>query len=301
VAPGEVVPRGMVETAGGWQLAAREHLTQRASATAVVAVWSPRMEPSEAINVVESVLRQAIREVLGDAWSDGTGVDVTILEQRRLEEAKRRNGAVVDEHLLAYTHLRDLQQIVLRRWASFKPIFKDQSRFKVYMGRLEDFRNAPMHSRSLLPFERSLISGIAGEFRNVLTLWRSQRAPDMTWYPRIESITDSLGNAVAPDGPVGNVVVPARLQVGELLTFRCIGWDPDDREPTWTLHAQAAHGPELDRQVGAAVTLSWHVQDAQVAESSIIVIQMRSPSQYHRLPWGVDASVSAFYAVSPPL
>ena len=257
------------------------------------------MEPAEAINVVESVLRQAIREVLGETWSDETGVDLEELEQRRVEEAKRRNGAVVDEDLLAYTHLWDLQAIVLKRWTSFKPIFKDQARFKVYMGRLDDFRNAPMHSRSLLPFERDLLAGIAGEFRNVLTLWRSQTAPDMTWYPRIESITDSLGNPIFPSEQV-HVRVPARLQVGDLLTFRCVGWDPQDRELTWTLNAMAAVGPKLDQQVGSDVTLSWTVQEEHVAESSIVVIQMASSGKYHRSLTGADETVSVFYAVEPP-
>ena len=257
------------------------------------------MEPSEAINVVESVLRQAIREVLGDGWSDGTGVNLTALEQRRANEAKHRAGVVVDGDLLAYTYLRDLQEIVRQRWPLFEPIFKDQPRFTVYMGRLEDFRNAPMHSRSLLPFERDLLAGIAGEFRNVLTLWRSERAPDMTWYPRIESITDSLGNSIVPSEQV-YVIVPARLQVGDLLTFRCVGWDPEDRELTWTLHAMAAQGPQLDQQVGADATLSWTVQEEHVSEESIVVIQMKSSGRYHRSLTGVDASVSVFYAVDPP-
>jgi hypothetical protein len=256
------------------------------------------MEPSEAVNVVESVLREAIRGVLGEAWRDVPGVDLPTLEERRVEEGKRSTGAVVDEDLLAYTHLRDLQEIVLRRWAQFIPIFKDQSRFKVYAGRLDDFRNAPMHSRTLLPFERDLLSGIAGEFRNVLTLWRSERAPDMSWYPRIESIRDSLGNTLAFNGPI--VLVPARLQVGDVLTFRCIGWDPQDRELTWTLHAQAAQGPELDRQTGGEATLTWRVHAQHVAESSIVVIQMMSGGKYHRYLTGVDASVTAFYAVEPP-
>src|SRR5450759_2642292 len=109
------------------------------------------MEPSEAISVVESVLRQAIRQVLGDPWSDGTGIVLSVLVDRRKEEGKRRSGVVVEEDLLAYTHLWDLEKVVLHRWGLFKPIFQDQTRFKVYMGRLEDFRNAPMHSRTLLP------------------------------------------------------------------------------------------------------------------------------------------------------
>jgi hypothetical protein len=256
------------------------------------------MEPSEAVNVVEAVLRLAIRDVLGEGWRGVPGVDLPTLEERRTEEGKRRNGAVVDEDLLAYTHLWDLQQIVLRRWEQFKPIFKDQSRFKVYMGRLDDFRNAPMHSRTLLPFERDLLSGIAGEFRNVLTLWRSERAPDMSWYPRIESVTDSLGHSLDPNE--ATVRVPARLQVGEVLTFRCVGWDPQDRDLTWTLKPQSFLAPEVDRQTGGEVTLTWRVEDKHVAESSIVVIEMRSSSKYHRHMTGVDASVTALYAVEPP-
>lgn len=38
------------------------------------------MEPSEAINVVESVLREAIRGALADAWRDAPGVDLPDLE-----------------------------------------------------------------------------------------------------------------------------------------------------------------------------------------------------------------------------
>jgi hypothetical protein len=302
---------GLHRTPEGWAVASRpafpvDHSGSEFDCSAVSQGSAPfagilrlGMEPGEAVNTVESVLRAAIREVLEDAWRDVPGVDVPNLEKRRVEEGKRRNGAVVDEDLLTYTDLWDLQNIVVRQWEQFKPLFKDQSRFKVYMGRLEDFRNVPIHSRTLLPFERDLLSGIAGEFRNGLTLWRSERAPDMSWYPRIESVTDSLGNSLSlVEGLVA--VVPVRLQVGELLTFRCIGWDPQDRELTWTLNAQAAQGPEVDRQAGGEVTLTWKVQKQHVAEHSIVVIQMMSTGRYHRQMTGVDASVTAFYTVEPP-
>jgi hypothetical protein len=254
------------------------------------------MEPAEAINVVESVLRQAITQVLGIAWSASFALEE--LECRRTEEAKSRNGAVVEEDLLAYMHLYELRKIIVKAWASFKPIFNDQKRFNVYMDRLEDFRNAPMHSRTLLPFERDLLAGIAGELRNSLTLWRSQKAPDMTWYPVVESITDSLGNDLS--SATGNVVVPARLQVGDELTFRCVGSDPQNRVLTWTLSQFALGGPELDRATGAEATLTWRVTEVHVAETCIVVIRMQSDGKYHRFTWGGDFSLSAFYTVDPP-
>jgi hypothetical protein len=127
----------------------------------------------------------------------------------------------------------------------------------------------------------------------------SNERPDMSWYPRIESLTDSLGNSLMSETGILNV--PARLQVGDVLTFRCVGWDPQDRELTWTLSAMAAQGPLLDRQVGSEVTLTWNVEEAHVADPSIVVIQMRSDGQYHRSLAGYDGSISALYPVDPPL
>ncbi len=256
------------------------------------------VEPAEAINVVESVLRVAVRDVLGDSWAQGSKLDLTKLGKLRDEEAMRRNGAVVQQELLAYTHLYQLHPLVTKNWEKFKPVFKDQARFKIYMKRLEDFRNAPMHSRSLLPFERDLLSGIAGELRNSLTLWRSAQAPDMSWYPTVESITDSLGNSLIVDA--GIVRVAALLQVGDVVTFRCVGWDPQDRELTWTLHAQGHIGPEINREIGSEVTLAWTVGEEHVAETSIIAIKMRSDGKYHRDKTGSDSIVHAFYSVDPP-
>lgn len=254
------------------------------------------MESAEAINVVETVLRRAVRQVLGDSWHEGTGVDRAKLEDRREEERKRRTGATVDADLLSYTHLYELKQIIKKRWAEFKPIFAKEDRFFVYMKRLEDFRNAPMHCRSLLPFERALLEGIAGELRNELTLWRSSQAPDMSWYPTVESITDSLGNLI----PTGISVTPSRLQVGDEITFRCVGWDPQDRELNWTLNAMAMQGPQLDRQVGTEATLTWHISPAHVAEQSIVTISMLSSGEYHRQLGGYDFLATVFYAVDPP-
>lgn len=255
-----------------------------------------RIEPAEAINVVESVLRQAIKHVLRDAWS--ASVDLPALERRRTEEGKSRNGAVVEDDLLAYTHIYELRKIIVKAWPEFKPILNDQKRFSVYMDRLEDFRNAPMHSRTLLPFERDLLSGIAGELRNSLTLWRSQKAQDMTWYPTVESITNSLGNDLGSSS--GNIIVPTRLQVGDVLTFRCVGMDPQDRQLVWTLKVYAGVAPTLDTAAGPEVTLTWTVTEEHVAETCIIDIRMQSDGKYHRFAWGGDFSLNAFYAVEPP-
>jgi hypothetical protein len=256
------------------------------------------MEPAEAINVVEDVLRQAVRLVLGDRWKEE--VDVSKLQERRTEEAKSRNGAVVESDLLAYTHLYEIEKLVTKHWDSFKPIFDDKKRFIVYMDRLKDFRNAPMHSRALLPFERDLLAGIAGELRNSLTLWRSAQAPDMTFYPTIETLTDSFGNDLASAVPNPTLTPNTRLEVGQEVEFRCVGRDPQDRELIWSLNHGAIHGPLLDSATGSEATLTWKVAKAHVGEPSIVVLSMRSDGEYHRLFQQTDAMHSIFYFVDPP-
>ena len=63
------------------------------------------------------------------------------------------------------------------------------------MNRLEGFRNAPMHSRTLVPFEGALAEGMTGEIRNKVTSYRSELDLADRHFPRIEYVRDSFGNA----------------------------------------------------------------------------------------------------------
>jgi hypothetical protein len=254
----------------------------------------------ESIATVETVLRQAIRTVLGPAWHEGSKVDTAVLAQRRDQEAKQRDGVVVSSDLLDFTHVWDLEALITQHWPSFKPIFHDQARFKVYMKRLTDVRNAPAHSRKLLPFEIDLISGIAGELRNCLILWRSKKAPDMTYYPIVESITDSLGNEIPSFPHHGNVALSNILEVGDVIEFRCVGSDPQSRPLSWSLAHMAHIGPTLDSQVGNDVSLRWTVAERHVADPCVLVLSMASSGKYHRQIGTIDAMFSLLYTVNPP-
>lgn len=100
------------------------------------------MEPSEAINVLEVVLRTLIKSVLGDEWATKGGLDAAKLEELRVEERKSRKGAVVSDDLLAFTHLYQLRQVIERNWQPFSLALGEKKQFSVYMDRIEDFRNA---------------------------------------------------------------------------------------------------------------------------------------------------------------
>src|SRR6202043_2622408 len=97
--------------------------------------------------------------------------------------------------------------------------------------RAEHFRNAVMHSRELLPFERDLLSGISGEIRNLVAIHRSSMGPDSKYYPTVESVVDSFGNNLGE----GLQVVDTRVQTGTTVEFTCRAWDTTSRALTWTV------------------------------------------------------------------
>lgn len=264
-----------------------------------------RVEPYEAINALERSLRGVIGDVLGDQWREARGVDISKLEARRAEEQASRTGAAVEESQLAYTHIYELREIISKNWEKFKPVFDDKKRFEVYMDRIEDFRNAPMHGRELLSFERSLLDGMVGEFRNVTTIYRSQQGPDRKHYPVVESIVDSFGTEMTNlYGPDLGMNTGIRLQVGDTVEFTCRAWDAQDRRLHWYI---SPHLPVIEpvsfangtQATGSSVTLQWQVAEDCVGERTMVNIVMCSDGKYHRMG-SCDFIYPVIYAVEPP-
>lgn len=258
------------------------------------------MDPAEAVNALEAALRLLVRAVLGEEWQERSGLDVVELQRRRNEEAKSRDATVVSENLLDFTYLYELRKVIDRLWEKFKPVFGDKKRFDVYLDRVEDFRNAPMHSRLLLPFEEELLSGMVGEIRSAVTIFRSRQGPDQQFYPVIDSILDSYGNAadLEPDRAIGSTDTGLRLSVGDSVTFTCRGWDPQGRQLRWRLLGNPA-GRALAEATGDEVRLTWLVRETDVAERVGPTIALVSDGKFHR-HGAVDQRHMFMYAVNPP-
>jgi len=256
------------------------------------------MEPTEAINALEVAFRELIRMVWGRDWLAKSKVDVAKLEEKlRVEQAKRR-GAVVSTDLLDYTEFTQLGNILLGNWGDFAPALGKKQYAQAYIDRLNGLRNPTMHSRVLLPFERDLLAGIVGEFRNLVAIYRSQKGDDMKYYPVIDSSVDSFGNKSGVE-----MIGKFRLEVGDKVSFTCRGTDPQGRALSWTLLIMQNMVPDSLERVayatGTTVTLNWTVGGKQVGEDAIASIQMESDGEFHRLAT-TDARSQFYYSINPP-
>jgi hypothetical protein len=259
------------------------------------------MKPTEAINALEVAFRELIRLVWGDEWITKSKLDVSALEHKLHEEQAKRRGVVLSTDLLDYTEFTQLGNVLMANWGDFGPALGKKKYAETYIDRLNGLRNPTMHSRALLPFERKLLSGIVGEFLNLVAIYRSQRGPDMQLYPVIDSVLDSFGNECLLNRVV---TTNLRLKVGDKVTFACLGTDPQGRALRWSLtifRSGSAKEPYDDKveSDGGNATLTWTINEKHVAEEVTAMVNMASSGKYHRD--GNDDDRRLFiYAVDPP-
>ncbi len=265
------------------------------------------VDPTEALRTIEVALRLAIREVLGEYWLNASGApDSTKLRERCDEERRRRDGAVASKDLLNYTETYHLTELIEKNWDKFKPVFRDKARTVAFFGVIKDIRNNIAHSRELVPFERELISGIAGLIRNQISLYRSSVNSSSKYYPLIESVTDNFGRR-GSDPDRDGVRSGPRLEVGDTLTFTGSAFNARGKPVTWELLKTRTHSflvsdePALDMADGDSVILQYRVQEDDVQESFHLAIQIKTNSRFHRhAEEKYDDRRDFIYPVNPP-
>lgn len=160
-----------------------------------------------------------------------------------------------------------------------------------------------------MDFERDLLSGIAGQLRNQVALYKGARNPSSTYYPVIESIVDSFGrsgNDGMLDGP------SSRLDVGTRIRFTGSATATRGRNLEWFVVTVSIvmptyaieHGwqPVSD---GENLDYTHVISESDVGEHFAIHFVVRSDSKYHRHKefagdFAHDDSRQFMYAVNPP-
>lgn len=275
------------------------------------------LSPSEALRTCERALRQLMRHAYRAEWGDDWLAHVASEELRDKWTARKRDEtqarasrgvAQLPDDELEYAQLFELRDIAYRHWSPLHPALGDRKETAVLLKRFDRLRNSVAHSRDILPFERDIMSGIAGEIRNKVTIYMSSQDPAGDYFPRIESITDSFGNTFngsdpnSPNAFISTIQTGLGLRVGDTVTFDCVGTDPHGRELEWELHhSNMAQRSTVERARGQQATLVWKVEDKHVRINATVVLLLTTvDATYHRFN-GYDEQVDwIFDSVLPP-
>lgn len=226
-------------------------------------------------------------------------------EKKDVERAKRqtRGTVAVQEDLLYYAEFYELVELCGTHWDLVAGAFAPKKVTMALLDRFDDLRNTIAHGRDLLPFEDDLIAGIAGEIRNRVTIFMSSQAPSGEHFARVEEIVDSFGNRV--DGAATlttsnpGIMCEQILHPGDVVTWRCRGWDPNGRALRWHVAVAPSDNHEVSEVEGGEVEVSWTVSESNISSRSYAIVRMKSDSDYHRWTEGVDGMALFYYQVLP--
>lgn len=272
------------------------------------------LEPGTALSTCETALRELMRSEYSTAYGEGwlariaTQDDIQVWTDRAVAEQQARGAkgvAAVPDAGLSYANFYDLVQIAEKHWEPLSMALGKRAAVLPLLKRLDNLRNAVGHSRPLLQFERDLMSGIAGQIRNQVTIHMSIQDDAGEYYPRIESVMDSFGRRVesaAVTGEVAGSVTSYDIVVrpGETVQFQCLGVDPQDRDLSWSLNSSGGTNSVSVGPSGQPTSLVWSVRDEDVMETASVQIYMSSAgSRYHRFgTW--DHRAYFMFRVRPP-
>lgn len=257
---------------------------------------------SQALKDTENSLRDFIavvlREKLGESWVEECGVSPDRLDkwkERRGVEEKRQRFGVVEQRLIYYADFYDLRTILKKHWSGvFSEALGDWKTVDVWLSELEKLRDPDAHRRELLPHQKHLVYGIAGEIRTRLVRYRSKRETSEDYFPRIESARDSLGNLYTYGNPavIGTGMC---LRVGDTIDFVITATDP--------------MGEPLQYAIFESTTTKWQSNNAirlRITERHVqkrfdVILVVRSQRKYHAYRSdGFDDRVVFSYEVLPP-
>lgn len=263
------------------------------------------LDANQALKDAENSLRDFIAASLerkfGNDWVDQCGVTedrIAKWRERKQVEQKKSGPVAPEERLIYYADFYDLPVIIRKNWDwLFKDVFGDLKETELLLAQLARFRDPEAHRRELMPHQKHLVLGIAGEIRAQITSYRSRQETSHDYYPRIESVRSDIGDSWVFGGPDG-VSTGKKLRVGDKVTFVVAASDPLG-EP---LHYQMTviggrHVEKGDWQPSNA--LEYEVTTADVGRQFTFDFSIRSSREYHARG-DDDDRVHFFYEVLPP-
>jgi hypothetical protein len=146
----------------------------------------------------------------------------------------------------------------------------------------------------LLPHQKHLAAGIAGEIRTRLIRHRSKLETSEDYFPRIESIRDSLGN-IGPGEGRSSIFARQILRPDDVIDFVITASDPKGAPLQYSM-CMPAIGESVKWQ--AQNTFSLRIRESHIGKSTEVVFLIKGPGPHHATgDW--DDSFNFYYAVLP--
>jgi len=264
------------------------------------------MDISEVLKQVENSLRDLLNYLLtnelGDDWCLKSGVSkerIKIWQERKEIDEKKFGHS--DPRLIYYADFYDLKTIIKKSWGKgISSVFGKLKELEVYLDCLDELRNPEAHRREFLPYQKQLALGISGKIRTQITEYFSNMETGDSYYPRIESVQDSLGNTWSSGSPK-NKNTKSSLRPSDLLQFTISATDPMGEELQYTVLPQSLpYEFEWENKGGFELIIN----ESHVSKILWIAIAIKSSRQFHATSevglGKVDDVVKFGYEILPP-
>jgi hypothetical protein len=250
-------------------------------------------------NSLRDFIAQVLRKKFGDTWVEECGVTDERIQHwrdRKLAEEQRQESGVVEERLIYYADFYDLRTILEKHWSEFEDALGALKTMRVLLSELEKLRDPDAHRRELLPHQKHLALGIAGEIRTRLIRYRSKQETSEDYFPRIECARDSLGNIWTLNYPSPIALVTGMtLRVADTVDFVITATDPLGAELEYSINVN--RGDLSDWQKSNTVSLT--ISNAHVGRDVLITLFVRSPRNFHAKTLGYDHNITFVYDILP--
>ena len=253
------------------------------------------MNEKQALQDVENALRDFISaklaEKFGADWYQECGLSEDRINKwlEKLEsEKKKQRFSTCDSRPIYYSDFYDLRNLLQKNWEIFHPALGDKRETDVFLGLLENYRNSSAHGRELLTYQKHLAIGIAGEFRNRITKFRSMQETGESYFPRIESVHDNYGNSWKI-GDNQRLMTKNVLREGDFLEFVVSAIDPQGELLEYCVGGEWQEGNVLQLELSSE----------NIGLKISIVTRVKSKRNYHAIDNRIDAFVTFCYDVLP--
>jgi len=163
---------------------------------------------------------------------------------------------------------------------------------EVWLDELGRFRDPDAHRRELLPHQKHLAVGIAGEIRTRLVRYRSKQETSEDYFPRIESVRDNFGN-LFPSEPGSYVLTETILRPNDIIDFVITASDPCDAQLEYGIRTNIDHNTSWQKENSFSIRIEKYVR-----KNFIVSLYIKSPRKM-RASGDYDDYVEFYYTVLP--